>query len=91
MRESFTRWKITTVPWSPVGEMEHQINLIDEIKSIKNPYCPIKALNMDTDERLLCFRELGLFPTTDIIVITEKVFYHFNHEWTLRFCQLGGD
>ena len=33
----------------------------------------------------------GFFPTTDIIVITEKVFYQFNHEWTVRFCQLGGD
>lgn len=42
--------------------MEHQINLTHEIQSIKNPYRPRKALNMDTDERLLWFRELGLFP-----------------------------
>ena len=61
--------------------MEHQINLIDEVKSIKNPHHPRNALNMETDERLLCFREMGLFPTTDIIVITEKVFYHFNHDF----------
>lgn len=42
--------------------MEHQINLTHEIQSIKNPCCPRKALNVDTDERLLWFRELGLFP-----------------------------
>lgn len=42
--------------------MEHQINLIHKIKSIKNPYHLGKTLNMDTDERLLWFRELRLFP-----------------------------
>lgn len=42
--------------------MEHRISLTHETKSIKNPYHPKKALNMDIDERLLWFRELGLFP-----------------------------
>lgn len=71
--------------------MEHHINLTHEIKDIKNPNCPRKALNMDTDERLLRFGNWGFALTTDIIVITKTIFDFLNHESILRFCQLGED